>query len=74
MRTFSAPLCRRQRAHVGHCPLTDLFMEAVIRRIPITVTRIALRPWQQVVFWRLRIYIVVRLIVMAFGFDKVASS
>jgi hypothetical protein len=41
---------------------------------PAEVTRITLRPWQQAVFWGLRIYIVVMLIVMAFGFIHVAGS
>lgn len=41
---------------------------------PAAVTRIALRPWQQAVFWGLRIYIVVMLIVMAFGFAHVAGG
>jgi hypothetical protein len=41
---------------------------------PAEVTRIALRPWQQAVFWGLRIYILVMLIVMAFGFIHVAAN
>jgi hypothetical protein len=39
---------------------------------PAEVTRVALRPWQQAVFWGLRVYIVVMLVVMAVGFAKVA--
>lgn len=39
---------------------------------PAEVTRVVLRPWQQAVFWGLRIYILVMLGVMAFGFAKVA--
>jgi hypothetical protein len=41
---------------------------------PAEVTRVALRPWQQVVFWGLRVYIVVMLIVMAIGFARVAAG
>jgi predicted cobalt transporter CbtA len=37
------------------------------------VTRVSLRPWQQAVFWGLRVYIVVMLGVMAVGFAKVAG-
>jgi hypothetical protein len=39
---------------------------------PAEVTRVALRPWQQAVFWGLRVYIVMMLVVMAVGFAKVA--
>lgn len=39
---------------------------------PREVARIALRPWQQTVFWGLRVYIVVMLVVMVIGFAKVA--
>lgn len=35
---------------------------------PKEITRIVLRPWQQAVFWALRVYIVVMLAVMAWGF------
>jgi hypothetical protein len=41
---------------------------------PAEVTRVALRPWQQAVFWGLRVYIVVMLAVMAVGFAKVAAG
>jgi hypothetical protein len=41
---------------------------------PAEVTRVALRPWQQAVFWGLRVYIVVMLVVMAVGFAKVAGG
>ena len=41
---------------------------------PAPVTRVALRSWQQAVFWGLRIYVVVMLVVMAFGFVHVANS
>ena len=41
---------------------------------PPEVTRVALRPWQQAVFWGLRAYIVVMLAVMAVGFAKVAGQ
>ncbi len=41
---------------------------------PAEVTRVALRPWQQAVFWGLRVYIVVMLVVMAVGFAKVAAG
>ena len=32
------------------------------------VQRVTLRPWQQVVFWGLRVYIVIMLVVMGWGF------
>jgi hypothetical protein len=41
---------------------------------PAEVTRVALRPWQQAVFWGLRVYIVVMLVVMAIGFARVAAG
>jgi hypothetical protein len=41
---------------------------------PAEVTSVALRPWQQVVFWGLRVYIVVMLVVMAIGFARVAAG
>ena len=41
---------------------------------PPEVTRVVLRPWQQAVFWGLRIYIVVMLGVMAVGFAQVAGQ
>lgn len=39
---------------------------------PAEVSRTVLRPWQQAVFWGLRIYIVAMLAVMAVGFAHVA--
>jgi hypothetical protein len=41
---------------------------------PAEVTRVALRLWQQAVFWALPVYIVVMLVVMAIGFAKVATG
>ena len=41
---------------------------------PAEVTRVALRPWQQAVFWGLRVYIVVMLTVLAIGFAHVAAG
>jgi hypothetical protein len=41
---------------------------------PAEVTRIALRPWQQAVFWGLRVYVVVMLVVTAIGFVQVAAG
>lgn len=35
---------------------------------PMEITRVVLRPWQQAVFWGLRLYIMVMLTVMAWGF------
>ena len=35
---------------------------------PMEITRVELRPWQQAVFWGLRAYIMVMLIVMGWGF------
>jgi hypothetical protein len=41
---------------------------------PREVTRVVLHPWQQAVFWGLRLYIVVMLAVMVVGFVKVATG
>jgi hypothetical protein len=41
---------------------------------PAEVTRVTLRPWQQAVFWGLRAYIAVMLVVMAIGFAHVAAG
>lgn len=41
---------------------------------PPEVSRVILRPWQQAVFWGLRIYVVVMLAVMAVGFARVAGG
>lgn len=41
---------------------------------PPEVIRTTLRPWQQAVFWGLRIYIVAMLAVMAVGFAHVAAG
>ncbi|MDD2876644.1 MAG: hypothetical protein PHT60_07500 [Acidiphilium sp.] len=41
---------------------------------PATVTRITLRPWQQAVFWGLRVYIVIMLLIMGYGFAHVAGG
>ncbi|HEV2263872.1 MAG TPA: hypothetical protein VGR79_05005 [Stellaceae bacterium] len=41
---------------------------------PPEVTRIVLHPWQQAVFWGLRIYIVAMLAIMAVGFAQVATG
>jgi hypothetical protein len=38
------------------------------------VTRVALKPWQQTVFWGLRVYILVMLVVIVFGFIRSTSS
>ncbi len=35
---------------------------------PTEITRVVLRPWQQAVFWGLRLYIMVMLAVMGWGF------
>jgi hypothetical protein len=40
---------------------------------PPEVTRVVLRPWQQAVFWGLRLYIVAMLAVMVVGFAEVAG-
>lgn len=32
------------------------------------IHRVKLRPWQQVLFWCLRVYIVIMLVVMGWGF------
>jgi hypothetical protein len=62
---------------------TDRFADADLRALahregwhvpPPEVTRIPLRPWQQAVFWGLRIYIVVMLAVMVVGFAHVAAG
>ena len=41
---------------------------------PPEVTRVILPPWQQAVFWGLRVYIVVMLVVMGFGFVRGAGG
>lgn len=41
---------------------------------PAEVTRVALRPWQQAVFWGLRVYVAAMLVVMAIGFAHVAAG
>ena len=41
---------------------------------PRDVTRVKLRPWQQAVFWGLRIYIAVMLVLMIIGFAHVAAG
>ena len=41
---------------------------------PSEVTRVALCPWQQAVFWGLRVYIAVMLVVMVVGFVHVAGK
>lgn len=38
------------------------------------IERVALRPWQQAVFWGLRLYIGVMLIIMGWGFFHVAGG
>ncbi len=38
------------------------------------IERVALRPWQQAVFWGLRLYIGVMLIIMGWGFLQVAGK
>jgi hypothetical protein len=40
---------------------------------PAEVTRVVLRPWQQAVFWALRLYVVVMLAVMVVGFAQFAA-
>lgn len=40
----------------------------------IPIERVTLRPWQQAVFWGLRLYIGVMLIVMGWGFLHVAGG
>ena len=35
---------------------------------PLEITRLILQPWQQAVFWGLRLYILVMLAVMGWGF------
>ena len=57
----------------------DADLQALARREgwhvpPPEVTRVRLRPWQQAVFWGLRLYIVVMLGVMAVGFARVAAG
>jgi len=44
------------------------------RTPPAEVTRVVLRPWQQAVFWGLRVYIVVLLAVIAIGFAQFAAG
>ncbi|MBV8119107.1 MAG: hypothetical protein JO081_04105 [Alphaproteobacteria bacterium] len=39
---------------------------------PPEVARVVLRPWQQAVFWGLRVYILVMLAIVAIGFAQFA--
>jgi hypothetical protein len=48
--------------------LAALAMEENWLAPPMEIGRVALRPWQQAVFWGLRIYITVMLVVMGWGF------
>ena len=41
---------------------------------PMKITRVRLRPWQQIVFWGLRIYIGIMLVIMGWGFFHVTGS
>jgi hypothetical protein len=41
---------------------------------PAEITPITLKPWQQTVFWGLRVYILVMLVVMVIGFIHSTSS
>ena len=41
---------------------------------PAPIGRIALRPWQQAVFWGLRIYIGIMLVIMGLGFFHAAGG
>ena len=41
---------------------------------PAAINRITLRPWQQTVFWGLRIYIGIMLVIMGWGFFHVAGG
>ncbi len=38
------------------------------------VARITLRPWQQAVFWGLRVYIAIMLVIMGIGFIRAAGG
>jgi hypothetical protein len=38
------------------------------------ITRVSLRPWQQAVFWGLRVYIGIMLVIMTWGFLHVAGG
>jgi len=63
----------RRRRHANDGPeLDDLARAEGWYAPPPEVTRVQLRPWQQAVFWGLRLYIVVMLGLMAVGFAQVA--
>jgi len=64
---------------VSHTPDDDMAIAAIARDegwlTPLTpIERIRLRPWQQAVFWGLRLYIVVMLVIMGWGFFHVAGA
>lgn len=54
--------------------LNDLAVSEGWLTPPAEVTRAALKPWQQTIFWTLRVYILVMLIVMAVGFARSTGS
>jgi hypothetical protein len=41
---------------------------------PMDITRVRLRPWQQTVFWGLRIYIGIMLVIMTWGFFHITGG
>jgi hypothetical protein len=64
---------------VSHTPDDDMAIAAIARDegwlTPLMpIERITLRPWQQAVFWSLRLYIVVMLVIMGWGFFHVAGA
>jgi hypothetical protein len=65
---------RRQRQPDDDAALTAIAHDEGWLVPPAEVTRVALRPWQQAVFWGLRVYIAVMLVVMAIGFARVAAG
>ena len=65
----------RRRRHLNDGPDLDQLAAAEgWYTPPPEVTRVRLRPWQQAVFWGLRVYIAVMLVVMVIGFVHVAGG
>jgi hypothetical protein len=59
----------RRRRHPNDGPELDKLAAAEGWYVPPPeVTRVKLRPWQQAVFWGLRIYVVVMLVLIVVGF------
>jgi hypothetical protein len=71
--SLSAAPRQRRRSRDDDADLDEVARSEGWHIAPPEVTRAPLRPWQQAVFWGLRIYIVVMLVVMVVGFVHVAA-